>query len=121
MIFQNNVSMISIQSLYCVGGYVAYEVLSSTCGFSGKCNFCIEQGKFKEYLQIIDFMIKSLEGEIDIRDAESDAYIRFWFENSLSFYVSGQLGGSHEDNMLKFKFRADQTVLYGLKEKLLDF
>mgnify|MGYP006968299549 FL=1 len=113
--------MISIKSLYFVGGYITYEVSSSTCGFSGKCNFCIEEGKLKDYVQIIEYMIKTLSGEIDIEDGESDAYIKFVFENTTNFYVLGQIGGSYENNMLKFKFKADQTVLYGLKENLLDY
>lgn len=97
IVFQNNVSMISVESLYCIGGYVTYQVLSSTCGFSGKCTICIEETKIKEYIQIIDAMIKTLEGEIEIRDIESDAYLRFYFDDTISFYVLGQNGGSHED------------------------
>lgn len=120
-VFQDNISMVSIQSLYCVGSYITYEVSSSTCGFSGKCNFCIQENKLKEYIHKIDFMIQSLSGELEIRDSESDAYIKFYFENTMNFYVLGQIGGSYEDNMLKFKFKVDQTVLYGLKENLLDY
>lgn len=121
IVFQDNISMMSIQSLYCVGGYITYEVSSSTCGFSGKCNFCIQENKLKEYIHKIDFMIQSLSGELEIRDSESDAYIKLYFENTMNFYVLGQIGGSYEDNMLRFKFKADQTVLYGVKENLLDY
>ena len=121
MIFEDENNMISIKSLYFVGGYVTYEVSSATCGFSGKCNFCIEEDTLKYYVQIIESMIKTLSGEIEIKDGESDAYIKFIFENTTSFYVLGQIGGSYENNMLNFKFKADQTVLYWLKENLLDY
>ncbi len=121
IVFQDNGGMISIQSLYCIGGYITYEVSSSTCGFSGTCNFCIEENKLKEYIQIIDSMIKTLSGELEIRDCESDAYLKFYFEGTINIYVLGQIGGSYEDNALRFRFKADQTLLYGLKENLLDY
>ena len=35
--------------------------------------------------------------------------------------MKGQIGGSYEDNTLKFKMKADQTLLQGLKDKLLDY
>lgn len=121
VIFDNECSKISIKSLYFIGGYITYEVSSSTSGFSGRCNFCIGEGKLKGYIQTIESMIETLSGELEIEDGESDAYIKFVFENTRNFYVLGQIGGSHENNMLKFKFKADQTVLYGLKENLLDY
>ena len=39
----------------------------------------------------------------------------------MNLYVLGQIGGSHEDNMLKFKMKADQTLLLGLKNSRLDY
>ena len=66
-------------------------------------------------------MIKSLSGEIEIRDCESDAYLKLYFEDTKNFYVLGQIGGSYEDNTLKFKLKADQTVLQGVKKKLLEY
>ncbi|MBQ8147423.1 MAG: hypothetical protein IJ040_01375 [Lachnospiraceae bacterium] len=121
LIYQGHNSMISIQSLYFIGGYITYRVFVSTNSFSGICCFCINENKLTEYIQIVDKMIQSLDGEIEILDCESDAYLKFYFENDMNFYVIGQIGGSYEDNMLKFKFRADQTVLLGLREKLLNY
>ena len=39
----------------------------------------------------------------------------------MNFYVLGQIGGSYEDNILKFKLKADQTALLGLREELIDY
>mgnify|MGYP000384053596 FL=1 len=47
--------------------------------------------------------------------------VEIYFADSMNFYVSGQIGGSYEDNTLKFKLKADQTIMYGLKEKLLSY
>lgn len=121
IIYQNHINMISVQSLYCMGGYVTYEVAISTRSFSGTCNFCISEDNVKDYTEVIDNMINSLSGEIEIHDCESDAYLKLYFEDTMNFYVLGQIGGSYEDNTLKFKLKADQTVLYGLKEELLGY
>ena len=120
-IYQDHISMISMQSLYCIGGYVTYELAISTGGFSGICNFCIPEDKVKDYIVVIDNMIFSLSGEMEIHDCESDAYLKFFFEDTMNFYVLGQIGGSYEDNTLKFRLKADQTVLQEIKEKLLDY
>ena len=66
-------------------------------------------------------MISLLDGEVIVRDCESDAFLKFYFENTMNLYVLGQIGGSYEDNMLKFKMKADQTLLLGLKNSLLDY
>lgn len=121
IIYQNQISMISVQSLYCMGGYVTYEVVISTAGFSGRCNFCISEDNVKDYVETIDNMINSISGEIEIQDCESDAYIKLYFEDTMNFYVIGQIGGSYEDNTLKFKLKADQTIMHGLKEELLSY
>jgi len=121
IIYQNHINMISIQSLYCIGGYVTYEVSVSTCSFSGTCNFCISEEHIWDYTKVIDNMINSLSGEIEIHDCESDAYLKLYFEDTMNFYVLGQIGGSYGDNTLKFKLKADQTVLLRLKEELVDY
>ena len=119
IIYQDNMDSISIQSLYCIGGYVTFEVSISTNGFSGICNFCISEDDVEDYTEVMANMIDSLSGEMEIHDCESDAYLKFYFEDTMNFYVSGQIGGSYEDNTLKFKLKADQTLLQGLKRKLL--
>lgn len=121
IVFQNNTCSVSVHSLYLVGGYITYEVSISTCGFTGTSNFCIEENKLNECINIIDAMIETLSGEVIIDDSESDAYLKFFFENKTSLFVVGQVGGSYEDNVLKFKLMADQTALYGLKGNLLDY
>ena len=48
IIYQNHINMISIQLLYCMGGYVTYEVTISTGRFCGSCNFCIRTDDSKD-------------------------------------------------------------------------
>lgn len=35
--------------------------------------------------------------------------------------VKGKIGGSHETHIMKFEFKADQTILYGLRRNLLKY
>lgn len=121
IIYQNSREMISIEFLYEVGGYYTYEVLVSTYDFSGKCNFCIQENKLNEYIKKLDYISENLSGKLEIQDCESDSFLTIYFENSLNLYVIGQIGGSWESNILKFKMKADQTILYGLKKNLLDY
>lgn len=118
VIFQDKYNRISFEFLYLKGGYSTYEISVATLGFSGVYNFCISESEQINYVNRINVMIKNLNGSMEIKDCESDAFIKFYFESTMDFYVSGQLGGSWNDNILKFKFKADQTLLYGLKRNL---
>lgn len=118
IIYQNKFNMISFEFLYFNGGYNIYEISVATLGFSGTYNFCISESEQINYENKINEMIRNLNGSMEIKDCDSDAFIKFYFESITNFYVSGQLGGSWNDNILKFKFKADQTLLYGLKRNL---
>ncbi len=120
-IYEDGSDMIYLEALYCIGGYVTYKVAISTSGFSGIDNFCIAEDVVKKYINRIEDMINSLSGEVEINDCESDAYLNFYFKDARNLYVSGQIGGSTLDNVLKFKLRADQTVLLGLKRNLYSY
>lgn len=121
ILYKDSISQLSFKSLYCIGGYVTYEIVVSTNGFSGSCNFCINEKTIQDYIKCMDAMINLLSGEVIIRDCESDAFLKFYFEDTMNLYVLGQIGGSYEDNILKFRLRADQTLLLGLKNSLLDY
>lgn len=118
IIYQNKFDMVSFDFLYLNGGYNTYEISVATLGFSGIYNFCISEIEQINYENKINEMIRNLNGSIEIKDCDSDAFIKCYFESSTDFYISGQLGGSWNDNILKFKFKADQTLLYGLKRNL---
>ncbi len=119
VIFQDQNITFLFDFLYKVEKYFTYEIYILTSGYSGKCNFCIPEDKLKAYVKRISKIMNDLSGEFTIEDCESDAYIKIYFENIRELYLSGQIGGSYEDNNLKFKLRADQTILLRLKNKLL--
>lgn len=121
VIFLKKSDHIIINYLYHVGGYYTYEVIISVNGYSGICDFCMSREDLDEYLKEIDTMSNDLSGKLVMNDSESDAYLIWYFEDKLNFYVSGQIGGSWQDNVLKFKMKADQTALYELRKCLLNF
>ncbi len=112
-IFDDGISSIFIEKLYCVGGYITYSVQVQTCGFSGISNFCISENRIRDISNSILKMQKTLTGTVSIEDNESDAILKLYFEDDMNMYMVGQLGGSYQDNVLKFKLKADQTLLSG--------
>lgn len=121
LIYDDGVNILSIEVLYFVGRYATYEVCISASGFAGKSSFCIEENNIKIIVEKATTMIDTLCGEVVVNDTESDAFLKFFFGNERELYVVGQIGGSWDDNMLKFKMRADQTILKGLKNALLAY
>mgnify|MGYP000482277283 CR=1 FL=1 len=69
-------------------------------------------------------MKDSLSGNTNLEDNDSDASVNFQIERNGQVFIFGQVGGSHEDNYVKFKFQTDQTCIEPLIEdfhKLLKF
>ena len=88
ILYKDSVSLLSFESLYCIGGYVTFEILVSTSGFAGNCNFCIGEKTIQDYTNCLDTMISLLDGEVIVRDCESDAFLKFYFSLLLLSPVS---------------------------------
>ena len=69
ILYKDSVSLLSFESLYCIGGYVTFEILVSTSGFAGNCNFCIGEKTIQDYTNCLDTMISLLDGEVIVRAA----------------------------------------------------
>lgn len=121
VIYKNEKHEMKFEHLYTVGGYATYAVCVKTNCFTGVSNFCISVETIKQYTIEIKSIIDKLTGDICIKDCESDAYFGIGSNDGKNFMVKGQLGGSHENNVLKFEFSADQTILYGLKRNMLQY
>ena len=52
-----------------------------------------------------------LVGSCDLYDYDSDASILFEMGKFGHLHISGQIGGSHQDHIVRFKFISDQTFL----------
>lgn len=52
-----------------------------------------------------------MDGIIELKHYDSDAFLKFRFESLGKLNVSGQIGASFNDHYIKFKFQADQTIV----------
>ena len=57
ILYKDSVSLLSFESLYCIGGYVTFEILVSTSGFAGNCNFCIGEKTIQDFRSVKDVHI----------------------------------------------------------------
>lgn len=92
--------------------------------FKGTSHFCVRRQQIEKLCADLTEMKEILSGNTILEDNDSDATINFLIERNGQVTVFGQVGGSHEDNYLKFKFQTDQTCIEPLIEdfdKLLKY
>ena len=56
-------------------------------------------------------MHSTLFGSTRLEDNDSDAFIEFEIESNGRLIVCGQVGGTHEDHFVRYKFQTDQTCI----------
>jgi hypothetical protein len=59
----------------------------------------------------LDNMLKSLSGTAKLEDNDSDGFIDFGINRIGEVFINGQLGGTFEDNYLKYKFSTDKIAI----------
>lgn len=100
-----------IEHLYTVEGYFTFNIRVKSGRFAGASNFCIQKEKLVSIAQTLSVMHKELKGCCNINDSDSDAFISIEMDKFGHIYINGQIGGSHEEHFMKFKYTTDQTVL----------
>ena len=98
--------------LYEVEGYVTFRIHVVSGDFSGSTAFCVEHKTIEEFLDSLKSIYETLFGECNIIDTDSDDFIKFQCIKNGHITVSGQIGGSYNEQFLKFCFDIDQTYLY---------
>ena len=96
---------------YTVEGYITFTVKVMSGDFSGTSNFCIAEILLNDAILALTEMYDNLEGTCQIKDYDSDDFILFELLRHGHIKISGQVGGSHNDQFLKYQFTTDQTVL----------
>jgi hypothetical protein len=79
--------------------------------FGGKSHFCVSRSELKQFSTDLLRLHSDLEGVSHLSDYDSDSYIKFEINKSGQLFVTGQIGGSHEDHFMKFTFQTDQTCI----------
>ncbi len=79
--------------------------------YSGTSHFCVRRDQIEKMCSDLKIMKQSISGNTTLEDNDSDATINFQMKSNGQVVVYGQLGGSYEDNYLKFSFQTDQTCI----------
>jgi hypothetical protein len=101
----------SFENLYEVEGYYTFKVSVTSDNFSGASSFCISKEDMKSFLAILETLLATLKGSAELKDYDSDAYIKISMANYGNLTLSGQIGGSYEKQFMKFNIYSDQTIL----------
>ena len=109
---------LAFEHLYSVEGYSTMCIYVKSGGFSGWTHFCISNENVNSIINLLSIMNKDLKGCCHISDSDSDSCIILEMEKYGHVLISGQIGGSHEAHIMKFKFATDQTILTGLIQML---
>lgn len=99
------------EHLYTVQDYSTFSIKVQSNEFSGISNFCLSKENIKIAVKKLCEMYEKLNGVSEFNDSDSDDFIKFEMEKLGQLSISGQLGGSHNEQYLIFKMISDQTIL----------
>jgi hypothetical protein len=105
------VETVKFEHQYTVEGYLTFTVKVVSGEFSGSSTFCISESSLKEAISILSEMYNKLKGTYRMNDYDSDDFMLFEFQNLGHICISGQVGGSHREQYLRYQYNTDQTIL----------
>lgn len=109
---------LSFATRYLVQINFTFDLTVLSDGFSGTSHFCVRRDQIENLCADLTNMHFILSGTTILDDNDSDGFVEFEIAPNGQINVSGQVGGSHEQNYLKFSFQTDQTCIESL---LIDF
>ncbi|TCD10748.1 hypothetical protein EZ449_07615 [Pedobacter frigidisoli] len=109
---------LSFATRYLVQINFTFDLTVISDGFRGTSHFCVRRDQIEKMCSDLTTMRQVISGNTIIEDNDSDANINFQMKPHGQVIVYGQVGGSHEENYLKFSFEPDQT---GIEPLLTDF
>ena len=115
---------LSFTTRYLVQINFTFDLTVLADSFCGTSHFCVRREQIEKLCADLTEMKARLSGNTILEDNDSDVSVNFQIENLGQVWVFGQVGGSHEDNYVKFKFQTDQTCIEPLIEdfhKLLKY
>jgi len=102
---------LSFATRYLVQINFTFDLTVFSNGFSGISHFCVRRDQLEEMCADLTKMNLKLSGTTKLEDNDSDAFVEFEIEPNGKLNVNGQIGGTHEDQFVKFKFETDQTCI----------
>jgi hypothetical protein len=101
---------ITFERLYTDEEYITFSYEVESGDFAGASNFSISRTSLQNAISSLTEMYNSLKGSYQIRDYDSDDFVLFEFLSLGHMIISGQVGGSHRPQYLRYQFTTDQTV-----------
>lgn len=120
-VISNGSQLLCLEYLYTVEDYITLSIRVKSGGFSGESNFCISKERINLIIEKLREMHENLLGSITLDDYDSDAHIVFKVSGLGQLVITGQIGGSHEEHNMKFKFVSDQSIIHELINTLISF
>lgn len=102
---------LSFATRYLVYVNFTFDLTVVSDNFSGTSHFCIRRDQLQQMCYDLTNMHLKLYGTTILEDNDSDGFVKFEMEPNGTLNVSGQVGGTHEDHFVKFKFQTDQTSI----------
>lgn len=111
VIIDNQQVKFCMEHLYCVENYHTISIFVESKGFAGTSNFCIATNRMKELKSSLEAIDSSLAGNVEMKDYDSDAFLKVALFPYGKLEVLGQIGASYNDHYMRFKFQSDQTII----------
>ena len=102
---------LSFVTKYLVYVNFTFDLTVESEGFQGTSHFCVRRDQLEKMCAELNDMYLTLSGQTILADNDSDAFVKLEIEANGLLNVSGQVGGSHEDHFVRFKFQTDQTCI----------
>ena len=90
---------------------ITFDLSVLSDSFSGTSHFCVRRDQLENMCADLTNMYLTLSGATILEDNDSDGFIKFEIEPNGRLIVNGQVGGTHEDHFVRFKFQTDQTCI----------
>lgn len=95
---------LSFATRYLVHVNFTFDLTVLSEGFCGTSHFCVRRDQIEKMCADLINMHLTLTGKTKFDDNDSDAFVGFEIEPNGRLNVSGQVGGTHEDHFVKFRF-----------------
>ena len=107
----DNTKRLSFATRYLVQVHFTFDLSVVSDKFRGTSHFCVYKGYLESLCSDLLKIYTSSLVLTRLSDNDSDGFVEFTIQNNGQLIVSGQIGGSHEDNFVTFNFNTDQTLI----------
>jgi len=109
---------LAFELVFATDDYLTFSIKVKSGEFAGEGVFCMPIEIIESAIASLEVMYESLIGSCRMEDHDSDAYISIASGKFGHICISGQIGGSYEDQFVKFLYHTDQTELPVLIRRL---